>query len=561
MNKTEELNEWANLEVEDIDLDTLEQSLQADVEAQFADLEGLKEDFDKIGNPNSMIDVVKDVVWEQFLNQVAVVAGEDFIKENRGLTLDLRDSAHIQTTENFENGKLATHNYKSIDKLQHNYDRYKNKKHKDFRREYVNKGMDEVLPRAGVLKSQGIDTVRDIYTGRQIPTKSDNPEDYNITAQREHVKASAEIYKDTSLQMSYDDQELADIINNPENLQGYTTQQRNNRKSDKNPDKMQDNDKNKHWEKSNQRAEEYLNKKKQEGENRLKKEGRQSQREEFFRSSGKALRSVIMGLLTSLLKKIIHGLWVWLKSKTKSLDTFIDSIKVSIKQFFTDIKQLLLDTAESFATTLATMILGPIIGMIKKAWILLKQGWKSVKQAINFLKDPANRNKSFSVKMLEVGKIVIASITAGGAIVLSEVIEKSLMTIPVFAYQIPLLGSLANIFGIFFGAIVSGIIGAIALNLIDKLLAKKVKSENQLRQIKKGNEILKKQEKLLAVTEVNLVKTKMNVAQDIIIRHDELASSIDNITSNIEMNMTEGEKLLKENNEINKKIDDLLSQF
>lgn len=53
----------------------------------------------------------------------------------------------------------------------------------------------------------------------------------------------------------------------------------------------------------------------------------------------------------------------------------------------------------------------------------------------------------------------------------------------------------------------------------------------------------------------------MNVAQDIIIRHDELASSIDNITSNIEMNMTEGEKLLKENNEINKNIDDLLSQF
>ena len=554
MNKTEELNEWANLEVEDIDLDTLEQSLQADVEAQFADLEGLKEDFDKIGNPNSMVDVVKDVVWEQFLNQVAVVAGEDFIKENRGLTLDLRDSAHIQTTENFENGKLATHNYKSIDKLQHNYDRYKNKKHKDFRREYVNKGMDEVLPRAGVLKSQGIDTVRDIYTGRQIPTKSDNPEDYNITAQREHVKASAEIYKDTSLQMSYDDQELADIINNPENLQGYTTQQRNNRKSDKNPDKMQDNDKNKHWEKSNQRAEEYLNKKKQEGENRLKKEGRQSQREEFFRSSGKALRSVIMGLLASLLKQILQDLLVWFKSKTKSFKTFIDSIKDSIKNFFIDIKKHLKTAAESFVTTLATMILGPIIGMIKKAWIFLKQGYNSVKQAVKFLKDPANKDKPFSIKILEVGKIVIASLTAGGALVLSEVIEKALMTIPGFAFEIPLLGSLANLFGIFFGAVVSGIIGALALKLIDKIISKKLKTDNQLKQIEKGNEILQSQEKLLAVTEVNLVKTKMNVAQDIIIRHDEFSSII-------EMNMTEGEKLLKENNEINKKIDDLLSQF
>lgn len=36
-----------------------------------------------------------DVVWEQFVNQVAVTAGEDFIKENRGLHLDLRKEAHI----------------------------------------------------------------------------------------------------------------------------------------------------------------------------------------------------------------------------------------------------------------------------------------------------------------------------------------------------------------------------------------------------------------------------------------------------------------------------------
>lgn len=554
MNKSQEINEWANFDVEEIDLDTLEQSLQSDVEMNFSELEGLKEDFSKIGNPNTVVDVVKDVVWEQFLNQVAVVAGEDFIRENRGLTLDLRDSAHIQTVENFKNGKFATHNYKSIDKLEHNYDRYKNVRHKDFRKKYVDPGMDKTLTRAGQLKSQGVDTVRDIYTGRQIPTTSDNPEDKNLLAQREHVKPSAKIYEDSSLQMSYDDQELADIINDPENLQGYTTAQRNNRKSDKDPNVMQENDKNKHWEKANKRAEDFLDKKKKEGEERLNKEGRQTQREEFFRSSGKALRSVIMGLLASLLKQILQDLLVWFKSKTKSFKPFIDSIKDSIKNFFIDIKKHLITAAESFGTTLLTMILGPIVGMIKKAWVFLKQGWKSLKQAINFLIDPANKNKPFSIKILEVGKIVIAGFTAGGAIVLSEVIEKSLMTIPVFAFQIPLLGSLANILGIFFGAIVSGIIGAIALNLIDRLLAKKVKSENQLRQIKKGNEILKKQEILLAVTEVNLVKTKMNVAQDIIIRHDEFSSII-------EMNTTEGEKLLKENNEINKNIDDLLRQF
>jgi hypothetical protein len=53
-----------------------------------------------------------NVVWEQFMNQVAVTAGEDFINENRGLTLDLRNSAHIQTTERFDKGEIATHNDK-----------------------------------------------------------------------------------------------------------------------------------------------------------------------------------------------------------------------------------------------------------------------------------------------------------------------------------------------------------------------------------------------------------------------------------------------------------------
>ena len=54
--------------------------------------------------------------------QIGIIAGEDFIKENRGLTLDLRNSAHIQTTENFANGKIASHN-SSID-YQERYDNW-----------------------------------------------------------------------------------------------------------------------------------------------------------------------------------------------------------------------------------------------------------------------------------------------------------------------------------------------------------------------------------------------------------------------------------------------------
>ena len=97
----------------------------------------------------------------------------------------------------------------------------------------------------------------------------------------------------------------------------------------------------------------------------------------------------------------------------------------------------------------------------------------------------------FSLKMMEVGKIVIVGFTAGGAIVLSEVIEKGLLSIPGFAIEIPLLGSLASLVGMFLGALVSGLIGALALNQIDRLIAKKTKKESTPNNsIEKRNEIL-----------------------------------------------------------------------
>lgn len=99
-------------DAEDMDFAQLESQLEAELDSQMEDLKVLEEEHDKIGNPATIGETVKNVVWEQFINQVGVIAGEDFIRENRGLTLDLRDSAHIQTTENFEKGKIATHNDK-----------------------------------------------------------------------------------------------------------------------------------------------------------------------------------------------------------------------------------------------------------------------------------------------------------------------------------------------------------------------------------------------------------------------------------------------------------------
>lgn len=557
-------------DAEDMDFAQLESQLEAEIDSQMEDLKVLEEELDKIGNPATIGETVKNVVWEQFINQVGVIAGEDFIRENRGLTLDLRDSAHIQTKENFADGKIATHNYISKDKLEHNYDRYKNKPHGEFRREFVNPGMNASLPRAGKLEEQGIDTVTDIYTGRQISTQkkledgSNNP----LAAQREHVKASAELYKDPSLQMANSDEELAGIINNPENLQGYTTAERNNRKSDNSAADMEERDKNKHWEKANERAEKYITKKQKEGEERLKAEGRKTQREEAFRIGGKALRSVIMGLLASLVKDIIQKLVAWFRSGKRSLSTFIDSVKLAIKSFLSNMKTHLLNAGNTLITTIFTAIFGPVIGMIKKAWIFLKQGYKSVKEAIEFFKNPANKNMPFSIKMMEVGKIIVTGATAGGAILLGETIEKGLMTIPVFAFQIPLLGSLASLLGMFFGALISGLIGALALNLIDKMIAKKQRSINQSQQISKKNDIINSQEQILVVMAAQAANDKKDTAQNVMNRHQEANDVIEKSTSSVDENLNavndnekKSEEIQTRNTSALDEIDDILNNL
>lgn len=423
--------------------------------------------------------------------------------------------------------------------------------------------MDNTLERAGTLHSNGIETVKDIYTGRKISTKTkledgrNNPE----AAQREHVKPSAEIYKDPSLQMAYDNEQLAAIINDPDNLQGYTTAERNNRKSDNSANEMQDKDKNKHWEKANKRSEDYIQGKKEEGKNRLIKEGKATQKEEAFRIGGKALRSVVMGLLADLIKEVIQKLVAWFRNGSKKLNSFIDSLKAAIKSFISNLKEHLLNAGNVLVTTIATAIFGPVVGVIKKAWILLKQGYNSVKQAIKFLKDPANKAMPFSIKMMQVGKIVIAGLTAGGAIVLSEVIEKALMTVPPFSIEIPLLGSLASLIGMFLGALVSGLIGALALNVIDRLIAKRLKNENDTQQLDKKNEIIGTQERLIVVTGANVANTKARVATNIAHRHYEAGNHFNDIKQRISQIEEETDSLHDSTDKTNDDIANLLKNL
>ena len=557
-------------DAEDMDFAQLESQLETEIDSQMEDLKVLEEEHDKIGNPATIGETVKNVVWEQFINQVGVIAGEDFIRENRGLTLDLRDSAHIQTTENFEKGKIATHNDK-ID-YQKRYDdwqaNFQHDENGDVKTHQTRTGKQEATLVNGARKP--------FDEGR--PTGS-----VERGTDMDHTVSAGEIIRDPEANAHLSKEEQIAFANSEANLNEMNAGQ-NRSKGDKsmtdwldNPNKngqkpdeifdINEEQKEQYREKDKEARTEYERVKK-EGEKRSIETGKKSQREEAFRIGGKALRSVIMGLLASLVKDIIQKLVAWFRSGKRSLSTFIDSVKLAIKSFLSNMKTHLLNAGNTLITTIFTAIFGPVIGMIKKAWIFLKQGYKSVKEAIEFFKNPANKNMPFSIKMMEVGKIIVTGATAGGAILLGETIEKGLMTIPVFAFQIPMLGSLASLLGMFFGALISGLIGALALNLIDKMIAKKQRSINQSQQINKKNDIINSQEQILVVTAAKAANAKKDTAQHVMNRHQEASDIIEKSTSSVDENLNavndnekKAEEIQTRNTSALDEIDDILNNL
>lgn len=535
LDKKEQLNEDLT---ESFDFDELEEKLQSQLEEELADMQFLAEEKEKIGNPNNLGNVIMDVVWEQFINQVAVTAGEDFIKENRGLHLDLRKEAHIQTTENFADGKIATHNTE-ID-YQQRYDDWQSNFVKDEKGNVVTHQTRSGKEEATLVKGAR----KPFDEGR--PTGSvENHTDMDHTVSAAEIirdpAANAHMTKDEQIAFANSDANLNEMdssLNRSKGDKSMTDWLDNPNSSGKKPDEIFDisaEDEAKLRQKDAEARDEY-EKQKKEAEQKSIEAGKKSRKEEAFRIGGKALRAVLMQLLAELVREIIAKLVKWFKSSKKALDTLLDSLKEAIHSFIGKMKQHLINAGNTLFTTVATAIIGPIVGTIKKVWIMLKQGWSSLKNAIAYIKDPANKGKSIGRLMMEVGKIVIAGMTGIGAMVLGEVIEKGLMTIPIFAVEIPLLGSLANILGIFLGAVVAGIIGAIAINIIEKQIEKSMKRDNVDAQIEKGNEILRTQHQLQAVHEVKLDHTKGTTAQNIHDRHvaaaNVMADSVENIRKN-----------------------------
>ena len=514
------LNSEENFE-DSFDFDELEEKLQSQLKLELSELEILKENQKQIGDPDNLGKVVEDVIWEQVNNQIAIVAGEDFIKENGGMTLDLRNEAHIQTTENFAKGKIAKHNTKI--NYQERYDNWQSNFKKD-----ENGNIIYHTTRSGKEEATLVDGARKPFDKDRPTGSAENKTDMD------HILPAAKIIRDPAANAHLTQEEQIRFANSDENLYEMNLSQ-NRSKGQKTISEWLDNpnakgqkpkdifnitdEEEKRMRQNEEKADKEYKKTIDEGEQKSIETGKQSQKEEAFRMGGKALRAVVMQLLASFVKEVIAKLIKWFKTTKGKFEMLLDSLKEAIHSFVGKLKTHLINAGNTLFNTIAAMIIGPVYDILKKAWMLLKQGWKSIKEAIDYMKNPENKNQPLGRLILEISKIVTVGLTGAGAILLGEIIEKWLSSIPILLVEIPLLGSLANIIGIFMGAVVSGIIGAIAINLIQKMIKNKYETQIVDEKIDKSNEILRIQHKIINLNEDRVVEMKERVVTNIKERH------------------------------------------
>ena len=165
--KKEQLNEELT---ESFDFDELEEKLQSQLKEELSDFEFLKEEKEKIGNPDALGKVILDEVWKQFGNQIG---------------LDMTNETLNQKYDREHQGET----YEDVGKQVMQDQKYKE----------VNKAMKE-RQQSGNLKDE--------YTGKNINQK-DN-------ANLDHVVARKELYENARRKQAEINTE--DLANKDENL-------------------------------------------------------------------------------------------------------------------------------------------------------------------------------------------------------------------------------------------------------------------------------------------------------------------------------------------------------
>ena len=507
---TEEVNESENL-----NYDELEELLEQQFTMEFSNLEKLEVDCKEISSPDKLGDVILDEIWNQFGNQIGLDMTSDTLlkqyneKNPNGYTKEIADQ--IVKDKRYTDANKAMKHKQKLGNLK---DEYTGKKLK------INEkaNLDHIVPRKQIFENPWR-KIADI-----------DPSD--LANKSENLSATNE-----SLNKSKGAKSNSNYIKNKELRERNLREQV--KKANEKIDKMNISDAEKRNLKAenNKRLNDKLaadSKKMLKAEKTAKKAiNKDIAKKASVRMANKAgkdaIKAMFVAALFGMLKEIMNALVRYFKAKKQSFDTFMEEMKKALHSFFGKIKDFIKVGVDSFVGSIVGEIIGAFNQKLQKLPNLIKQLFGSIRESISYLSNPENQTHSTAIKIAHISKIITSGLVAVGAMFLGEYFEQFLNKVPGMTFEIKLLGTIANILGMFFASLLTGILGAIIINGLDQFISKKLIEENQKKQANKKNELLRIQDVQIFVAEQNVAVKRNDIFIKMAKNHQKLRELLGNV--------------------------------
>ena len=511
------LNTEEVYESENLNYDELEELLEQQFTMEFSNLEKLEVECKEISSPDKLGDVILDEIWNQFANQIGLDMTSDTLLK--------------QYNDNKDRPKEYT---KKIgeDIL------------KDKRYTAANKAMKE---------KQKLGNLKDEYTGKTLKV--------NEKANLDHVVARKQIFENPWRKIA--DINTEDLANKSENFAATNESLNKSKGAKSNSEYIKNREaREKNLKDQVKRANEKIDKKnisdaekknlKAENEKRLndklasdskkmlkaEKTAKKAINKDIAKKAsvrmankaGKdAVKAMFVAALFGMLKEIMNALVRFFKSKKRSFDAFLEEMKNALYSFFGKIRDFIKVGIDSFVGSIVGEIIGAFAQKLKKLPNLIKQLFGSIRESISYLSNPENQTHSTAIKIAHISKIITSALVGVGAMFLGEYFEKYLLTISGMQTLIPLLGTIANILGMFLASLLTGILGAVIINRLDQFISKKLIEENQKQQADKKNELIRIQDVQIFVAEQNVAVKRNDIFSKMAKNHQKLRELLGNV--------------------------------
>lgn len=509
------LNTEEVYESENLNYDELEELLEEQFTMEFSNLKKLEVECKEISSPDKLGNVILDEIWNQFANQIGLDMTSDTLLK--------------QYNDKHPNGYTKEEGAKIL---------------KDKRYIDANKAMKE---------TQKTGNLKDEYTGKKLKI--------NEKANLDHVVARKQLFENPWRKIA--DIDTADLANKKENFAATNESLNKSKGATSNSDYIKNRElREKKLRDQVQRANEKIDKKnisdaekrnlKAINEKKLndklaadskkmlnaEKKAKKAINKDIAKKvpvkvankAGKdAVKAMFVAALFGMLKEIMNALVRFFKSKKRSFDSFLDEMKNALHSFFGKIRDFIKVGIDCFVGSIVGEIIGAFAQKLKKLPNLIKQLFGSIRESISYLSNPENQTHSTAIKIAHISKIITSGLVAVGALFLGEYFEQFLNKIPGMTFEIKLLGTLANILGMFLASLLTGILGAIIINGLDGFISRKLQDENKKQQADKKNELLRIQDIQIFVAEENVAVKRNDIFSKMAKNHQKLRELLGNV--------------------------------